>query len=177
MSDNETSNSEVETQESQSKETNTDSNSQKSSSTEDQNLKKDGIQDYQFELSLNDAKEKFEDTVDDQNIKIKEVNFDDDRGTYYYEVTGFDKTNEYDVKIDAETGEILENKQEKEDDQAVALEFDQIKTPEEAMKDDLNQVDNGRVEGWELTNENGRAIYEIALIDQDDLEIPAFKNE
>ena len=81
------------------------------------------------------------------------------------------------MKIDAETGEILENKQEKEDDQAVALEFDQIKTPEEAMKDALNQVDNGRVEGWELTNENGRAIYEIALIDQDDLEIPAFKNE
>ena len=66
-----------------------------------------GIYGVEFAVSLEEAVQIFHDTFGEE-INISDVEFDTDRGNYEYEISGWDDENDYELDIDATTGEIIE---------------------------------------------------------------------
>lgn len=67
------------------------------------------------------------------NAQIQKVDFDKDFGDWTYEITGVSENREYDVEINAVSGDIIKADEDDVDDDAY-LAFDTIITPEEAIE-------------------------------------------
>lgn len=135
-----------------------------------------GIQNHTFGLSLTDALNHF--TKEFGEMSIESVELKQKYGKYVYEVEGFDASKEYELSIDAETGDILNKKQENDDSDHSneAIQTEGILSPEEAMKKALDEAGEGAyVTDWELEMENGRTGYEVEIAypgsDQKDFDI------
>lgn len=139
---------------------------------------KTGIEEKEFAISLDDAVAKFKETFPEEGIEISGVELDEDDGKYAYDIQGFKENKEYEVKIDAETGDILAQKEEVDDDNDdldddIAIDFATIITPQEAMTKALEN-NTGYVKSYELDhNDDGRLVYEIDIEDGDDVELDA----
>lgn len=139
---------------------------------------KTGIEEKEFAISLDDAVAKFKETFSEEGIEISGVELDEDDGKYAYDIQGFKENKEYEVKIDAETGDILAQEEEVDDDNDdldddIAIDFVKIITPQEAMTKALEN-NTGYVKSYELDhNDDGRLVYEIDIEDGDDVELDA----
>lgn len=136
----------------------------------------EGIQDREFDVSLDDAVQIFFDTFPDAE-GIDQVQFDVDDGRYEYEIDGFNATTEFELTVDAETGDIYDQSEESDNDSDTAINFDEIITPQEAMTNALTEVGSGYVKEWDLETDDGRTVYEIdvenASTDADDVYVDA----
>lgn len=133
-----------------------------------------GIEDKEFKISLDDAVKKFEEFKADE-IEVSAVEFDEDNGKYAYDIKGFNGNDEYEAKIDADSGEILSKEQDKEDDSddKKAIDFTKIKDAKEAIKKALEN-NKGFVKSYELdVNDEGKTVYEIDVVGGDDVELDA----
>ena len=139
---------------------------------------KTGIEEKEFAISLDDAVAKFKETFPEEGIEISGVELDEDDGKYAYDIQGFKENKEYEVKIDAETGDILAQEEEVDDDNDdldddIAIDFATIITPQEAMTKALEN-NTGYVKSYELDhNDDGKLVYEIDIEDGDDVELDA----
>ena len=139
---------------------------------------KTGIEDKEFDISLDDAVAKFKETFPEEGIEISGVELDEDDGKYAYDIQGFKENKEYEVKIDAESGDILAQEEEVDDDNDdldddIAIDFATIITPKEAMTKALEN-NTGYVKSYELDhNDDGKLVYEIDVEDGDDVELDA----
>lgn len=139
---------------------------------------KTGIEEKEFAISLDDAVAKFKETFPEEGIEISGVELDEDDGKYAYDIQGFKENKEYEVKIDAETGDILAQEEEVDDDNDdldddIAIDFATIITPQEAMTKSLEN-NTGYVKSYELDhNDDGKLVYEIDIEDGDDVELDA----
>ena len=139
---------------------------------------KTGIEEKEFAISLDDAVAKFKETFPEEGIEISGVDLDEDDGKYAYDIQGFKENKEYEVKIDAETGDILAQEEEVDDDNDdldddIAIDFATIITPQEAMTKSLEN-NTGYVKSYELDhNDDGKLVYEIDIEDGDDVELDA----
>lgn len=139
---------------------------------------KTGIEEKEFAISLDDAVAKFKETFPEEGIEISGVDLDEDDGKYAYDIQGFKENKEYEVKIDAETGDILAQEEEVDDDNDdldddIAIDFATIITPQDAMEKALEN-NKGYVKSYELDhNDDGKLVYEIDVEDGDDVELDA----
>ena len=139
---------------------------------------KTGIEDKEFDISLDDAVAKFKETFPEEGIEVSGVELDEDDGKYAYDIQGFKENKEYEVKIDAESGDILAQEEEVDDDNDdldddIAIDFATIITPKEAMTKALEN-NTGYVKSYELDhNDDGKLVYEIDVEDGDDVELDA----
>lgn len=139
---------------------------------------KTGIEEKEFAISLDDAVAKFKETFPEEGIEVSVVELDEDDGKYAYDIQGFKENKEYEVKIDAETGDILAQEEEVDDDNDdldddIAIDFATIITPKEAMTKALEN-NTGYVKSYELDhNDDGKLVYEIDIEDGDDVELDA----
>ena len=139
---------------------------------------KTGIEEKEFAISLDDAVAKFKETFPEEGIEISGVDLDEDDGKYAYDIQGFKENKEYEVKIDAETGDILAQEEEVDDDNDdldddIAIDFATIITPQDAMEKALEN-NTGYVKSYELDhNDDGKLVYEIDIEDGDDVELDA----
>mgnify|MGYP002712058666 FL=1 len=139
---------------------------------------KTGIEEKEFAISLDDAVAKFKETFPEEGIEVSGVELDEDDGKYAYDIQGFKENKEYEVKIDAETGDILAQEEEVDDDNDdldddIAIDFATIITPQEAMTKALEN-NTGYVKSYELDhNDDGKLVYEIDIEDGDDVELDA----
>lgn len=134
-----------------------------------------GIEDKEFKISLDDAVKKFKEEFKADEIEISSLEFDEDNGKYAYDIKGFNGNDEYEAKIDADSGEILSKEQDKEDDSSdkKAIDFTKIKDAKEAIKKALEN-NKGFVKSYELdVNDEGKTVYEIDVVDGDDVELDA----
>lgn len=134
-----------------------------------------GIEDKEFKISLDDAVKKFKEEFKADEIEISSLEFDEDNGKYAYDIKGFNGNDEYEAKIDADSGEILSKEQDKEDDSSdkKAIDFTKIKDSKEAIKKALEN-NKGFVKSYELdVNDQGKTIYEIDVVGGDDVELDA----
>lgn len=134
-----------------------------------------GIEDKEFKISLDDAVKKFKEEFKAEEIEVSSLEFDEDNGKYAYDIKGFNGNDEYEAKIDADSGEILSKEQDKEDDSSdkKAIDFTKIKDAKEAIKKALEN-NKGFVKSYELdVNDEGKTIYEIDVVDGDDVELDA----
>lgn len=139
-----------------------------------------GIQDVEFAVSLDAAVQIFLDTFPEAE-GIDLVEFDVDDGRYEYEIDGFNSNMEFELTVDAKTGDIREGKSESDADREVGLDFEKIISPKEAMANALTAIGSGYVKEWQLDTDDGRTIYEIDIegsdSDVDDVTIDAFTGE
>ena len=139
---------------------------------------KTGIEDKEFAISLDDAVAKFKETFTEEGIEVSGVELDEDDGKYAYDIQGFKENKEYEVKIDAESGEVLAKEEENDDDNDdldddVAIDFEKILSPKDAMAKALEN-NKGYVKSYELDhNDDGKLVYEIDVEDGDDVELDA----
>ena len=134
-----------------------------------------GIEDKEFKISLDDAVKKFKEEFKADEIEVSSLEFDEDNGKYTYDIKGFNGNDEYEAKIDADSGEILSKEQDKEDDSSdkKAIDFTKIKDAKEAIKKALEN-NKGFVKSYELdVNDEGKTIYEIDVVGGDDVELDA----
>ncbi len=134
-----------------------------------------GIEDKEFKISLDDAVKKFKEEFKADEIEISSLEFDEDNGKYAYDIKGFNGNDEYEAKIDADSGEILSKEQDKEDDSSdkKAIDLTKIKDAKEAIKKALEN-NKGFVKSYELdVNDEGKTIYEIDVVGGDDVELDA----
>lgn len=134
-----------------------------------------GIEDKEFKISLDDAVKKFKEEFKAEEIEVSSLEFDEDNGKYAYDIKGFNGNDEYEAKIDADSGEILSKEQDKEDDadDKKAIDFTKIKDAKEAIKKALEN-NKGFVKSYELdVNDQGKTIYEIDVVGGDDVELDA----
>ena len=101
------------------------------------------------------------------DAQIKEVDFDKDFGGYTYGIKGVVGQTEYELRIDAETEEILKEDSENNDyDDDGYLSFGNLITPAEAIRIAQERIntDASAFEGWKLDNndDHGNApVYEV----------------
>lgn len=132
-----------------------------------------GIQGMTFSVSLDDAIDQFYETFGSEDINISEIQFNHDDGRYLYEFEGWDGQYEYELDIDAETGEIVQQEQDDDDDSGDILDLEGIISPEEAMEAALDASGSGYVEEWGLEVEDGRTIYDIDVEGGSDQQVDA----
>ncbi len=136
---------------------------------------KSGLEEKELELSLDDAVDKFKETFTDEGIEISAIELDEEDGKYVYDVKGFMENNEYEAKIDAESGEVLSKEEETDDDtnEEVAIDFDKLMKPKAAM-DKALENNEGYVKSYEIDhNDDGKLVYEIDVENGDDVELDA----
>lgn len=134
-----------------------------------------GIEDKEFKISLDDAVKKFKEEFKADEIEVSSLEFDEDNGKYAYDIKGFNGNDEYEAKIDADSGEVLSKEQDKEEDSddKKAIDFTKIKDSKEAIKKALEN-NKGFVKSYELdVNDEGKTIYEIDVVGGDDVELDA----
>lgn len=134
-----------------------------------------GIEDKEFKISLDDAVKKFKDEFKVEGIEISSVELDKDNEKYAYDITGFNGNDEYEAKVDAESGEILSKEQDSEDDSndQKAIDFAKVKDAKEAI-DKALENNKGFVKSYELdVNDEGKTVYEIDVVGGDDVELDA----
>ena len=101
-----------------------------------------------------------------------ELDHSRDAGEWIYEVSVLDGTTDHDIKLSAESGEVLEHERGEEDDSEREVSFSDM-APAEALE--LAAAEAGAeavFEGWTLSWDDGRLHYDIDVRDgDDDLEV------
>lgn len=136
---------------------------------------KTGIEEKEFDISLDDAVDKFKETFPSEGVEVSSVELDEDEDNYVYDIQGFDENKEYEAKIDAESGEILAQEEETDEEvkDNVAIDFVSIISPKEAM-DKALENNEGYVKSYEIeSNDEGKLVYKIDVEDGDDVELDA----
>lgn len=136
---------------------------------------KTGIEEKEFDISLDDAVDKFKETFPSEGVEVSSVELDEDDDNYVYDIQGFDENKEYEAKIDAESGEILAQEEETDEEvkDNVAIDFVSIISPKEAMNKALEN-NEGYVKSYEIeSNDEGKLVYKINVEDGDDVELDA----
>jgi uncharacterized membrane protein YkoI len=130
-----------------------------------------GIEYLEFPITVYDAIDLFNNEFGRPHID--EIEFEREDGRYVYDFEGWDGQYEYELKIDAQTGEILSREVEAEDDQGDILDLSGIITPQEAMAIALEVSGGSYVKDWELEVEDGYTVYDIDIEGGEDQDIDA----
>lgn len=119
----------------------------------------------QIKLSQTDAINKFHEKYKDKDVK--EIDLEQENGNYVYTVDGFDRTHEYEVKVNATTGKILSSKTEKADLDELnekALDVDNLISRAEATKIAEKKV-KGTADKWDLKQSGKNTVWEVEVAD------------
>ncbi|MGX9758604.1 PepSY domain-containing protein [Clostridioides difficile] len=143
------------------KETNASNNDLKDGKIDESLIKQD------FKVPYTDAINMFKDKYKDADIV--DLSLESDLNKYVYTVEGVDDNNEYKMKIDANTKDVLEDKTEKLDSEDLngkarkeKLDLNDIITPQKAMEIALKEQD-GIVKEWSLDKNLDVTFYKIRI--------------
>lgn len=131
------------------------------------------------EKSMEDAIKIFHDHFKDEAINIKSIKLDFFNEALDYVIEGFKEGNEYELRIAADNGAIVDEKTEKDDDKnEKALDLSKIIKAEDAMKKALEgQKEDAWVVEYELEIDDGKAVYDIDVENGQDIKIDAVTGE
>lgn len=131
-----------------------------------------GIYDVEFPVTLEQATELFAQTFG-EDVNISSIELDEEIRGYEYDISGWDGEQEYELSLDAHSGEIKKQNIEQDNDRDDIINFDNIITPREAMEIAVNDTGVDFVEGWSLEEDDGIIVYEIDLQGKDDITLNA----
>lgn len=129
--------------------------------------------------TMEEAVDIFHDHFKDDSINIKSIKLDFFNEALDYVIEGFKDGNEYELRIAAPNGEVVEEKTDKDDDSdEKALDLKNIITAKEAMKKALEgQKEGAWVVEYELEIDDGKAVYDIDVENGTDVKIDATTGE
>lgn len=129
---------------------------------------------YEFELSLDEAVEiaRTESGADD----LHRVGMDWWAGSWQWEIDLMADGREWELEIDAMTGEVRDSESESESDAETPLDLDSAIGHHDAMETAVAERP-GRVTDWELKRDDGRQVYEVEIDDETEVKIDADTGE
>lgn len=129
--------------------------------------------------TMEEAVDIFHDHFKDDSINIKSIKLDFFNEALDYVIEGFKDGNEYELRIAAPNGEVVEEKTDKDDDSdEKALDLKNIITAKEAMEKALEgQKEGAWVVEYELEIDDGKAVYDIDVENGKDVKIDATTGE
>lgn len=129
--------------------------------------------------TMEEAVDIFHDHFKDDSINIKSIKLDFFDEALDYVIEGFKDGNEYELRIAAPNGEVVEEKTDKDDDSdEKALDLKNIITAKEAMEKALEgQKEGAWVVEYELEIDDGKAVYDIDVENGTDVKIDATTGE
>lgn len=133
----------------------------------------------EVDTSMEDAVDIFYDHFKDDSINIKSIKLDFFNEALDYVIEGFKDSQEYELRIAATNGAVVEEKTDKDDDtDEEALDLKNIITAQEAMEKALKgQKEGAWVVEYELEIDDGKAVYDIDVEDGEDVTIDATTGE
>lgn len=133
----------------------------------------------EVDTSMEEAVDIFFDHFKDDFININSIKLDFFNEALDYVIEGFKDGNEYELRIAATNGEVIEEKTDKDDDiDEEALDLKNIITAQEAMEKALEgQKEGAWVVEYELEVDDGKAVYDIDIEDGTDVKIDATTGE
>ncbi|EQF25216.1 peptidase propeptide and YPEB domain protein [Clostridioides difficile CD160] len=145
--------------------TNKEANTSNSALKDEKN--NENLNEQDFKVPYTDAINIFKDKYKDADIV--DLSLERDLNKFVYTVEGVDDNNEYKMKIDANTKDVLQDKTEKldsDDLNGVArkekLDLNDIITPQKAMEIALKEQ-NGMVKEWSLDKDLDVTFYKIRI--------------
>ncbi|CZR97011.1 MULTISPECIES: PepSY domain-containing protein [unclassified Clostridioides] len=127
----------------------------------------ENLNEQDFKVPYTDAVSIFKDKYKDADIV--DLSLERDLNKFVYTVEGVDDNNEYKMKIDANTKDVLQDKTEKLDSEDLngaarkeKLDLNDIITPQKAMEIALKEQ-NGRVKKWSLDKDLDVTFYKIRI--------------
>ena len=129
--------------------------------------------------TMEEAVDIFHDHFKDDSINIKSIKLDFFNEALDYVIEGFKDGNEYELRIAAPNGEVVEEKTDKDDDSdEKALDLKNIITAKEAMEKSLEgQKEGAWVVEYELEIDDDKAVYDIDVENGTDVKIDATTGE
>lgn len=105
------------------------------------------------------------------NTSVTSLDLDTSFGTYYYDVKGVDDSVEYEIKVNAKTGEVTKEREEqldREDQNGVertneALDIEGILSIDEAAAIAVKAAGNGEAIEWSLERELSTTYWEVKV--------------
>ncbi|SMX79129.1 Uncharacterized membrane protein YkoI [Brevibacterium antiquum] len=94
-----------------------------------------------------------------------ELDFDERDKAWQYEVKIINTTTDFDVEIDAETGDVVDVEKDSTDDKEKAIDLNDPMTFDEALTLAQDKA-SGRLEGWKLESDDGRIEYQFDFDDK-----------
>lgn len=127
----------------------------------------ENLNEQDFKVPYTDAVSIFKDKYKDADIV--DLSLEGDLNKFVYTVEGVDDNNEYKMKIDANTKDVLQDKTEKLDSEDLngaarkeKLDLNDIITPQKAMEIALKEQ-NGMVKEWSLDKDLDVTFYKIRI--------------
>lgn len=118
-----------------------------------------------IKISLPDAIAAFEEIY--PNAAITSIDLEDSLGSYSYKIQGIEGTKEFDIRVDADSGEVTKEREEKvdRDDQGKdnALDLKDLISLEEATEIAEGTVKDGEAIEWSLEKELATTYWEITV--------------
>lgn len=124
-------------------------------------------------LSIDEVVNLFNSTFSGANIEQIELEYE--RDLAQYDVQGFSDTMEYELKLDATTGEILYQEEEQDNDREEILITENILTIEDIVDKAQANQPGISIESITLDMENGQPEYEVEFMYGAELKVPATK--
>lgn len=131
--------------------------------------------DSQFTVTLDEVVKVFQDKYPD--TVLTQVSLDSSFGKYFYKIEGSDAKQEYELEVDANTKEILKDKQESQDPddwaeaQQDALDLKGIITIEKAGELAEQAAGDGHATDWELSKDLDIMYWEVKVEGQKEIEV------
>nr|WP_300004971.1 PepSY domain-containing protein [Tissierella sp.] len=102
------------------------------------------------------------------DAEITKFELDEDMGTYLYKIEAFDSEKEYEVKMDAKTGELLKDNVEQElvedDDRDEVITKANIEKVDALIEKSVSESEEGsKLDQWELEVEDMMTILEVKV--------------
>lgn len=94
-----------------------------------------------------------------------ELDFDERDKAWQYEVKIIEGTTDFDVEIDAETGDVVDVEKDSTDDKDKAVDLNDPMTFDEALKLAQDKA-SGRLDGWKLDSDDDRIEYQFDFDDK-----------
>lgn len=123
----------------------------------------EGIATQWVQIPLEDALQIFFDTFG-EDINVDQIELDEENGALVYSISGWDDQNEYELDINAETGDVTEQESERDNDSDdTIINLDNLISPPEAMEIAIDETGNEVVESWTIEVDSGLTVYEVDM--------------
>ena len=137
-----------------------------------------GLNGKTFEVELEEALKIFYDTFGDNTIEITSFQLEEESNGYDYEIEGFKDGIEYEIEIDANTGNVKSSSKEKDTkDNYIPIVLSEIVSPEKAIEVALQNTTSEYVEEWKIKTEDGKLVYDIDFKEGKDVIVDAKTGE
>lgn len=137
-----------------------------------------GLNGKTFEVELEEALKIFYDTFGDNTIEITSFQLEEESNGYDYEIEGFKDGIEYEIEIDANTGNVKSSSKEKDTkDNYIPIVLSEIVSPEKAIEVALQNATDQYVEEWIIKTEDGKLVYDIDFKEGKDVIVDAKTGE